>query len=349
MWLDLVGLSQKERKTGADTEVYQLIDPSSESKGWLISMICDTCGKQYNGDECQHCKEQGRLPQAPAANSEFHQYDYYPNQQQLQHMDMKPHVASLMPASSDVTVSNGNAGEFGERAWKNGSNGSARHAEWQQGSVGYSSGFASNHAGVCPQCGAMMNGTACGKCGYTMGQRSAWADGGADELNQMPSPENKALPVALGIVTFFVIVAAVIGGFIALAALIWGHAPRLDFDLYFEPPFGHYDSYSGSYSEDNGYSESYDEYSQYDEYASSEGASNDVFPSGISRQEYLMLELGMSYDQISAIIGGDGTIIENNDNGFTVMWSGERNTDARVIIAFMDGEAIDIRQKDLLD
>lgn len=76
-----------------------------------------------------------------------------------------------------------------------------------------------------------------------------------------------------------------------------------------------------------------------------------VYPNGISIAEYRALTLGMTYAEVSALIGGDGTPQYNSDG--TVLsydmlaWLGEYNTSAYVILTFEDQILVSVQQEGL--
>ncbi len=64
-----------------------------------------------------------------------------------------------------------------------------------------------------------------------------------------------------------------------------------------------------------------------------------LYPNGISIAEYRALSLGMSYAEVSAIVGGDGIITAvdvDGANTFTALWIGEYNANASVAMTFID-------------
>lgn len=79
------------------------------------------------------------------------------------------------------------------------------------------------------------------------------------------------------------------------------------------------------------------------------GGSNkgEPIPNGVSSEEYDQIEKGMSYAQISAIIGGDGILADSgrnihNEEYYTYGWIGENNNECELYITFIDGKATDI-------
>lgn len=77
------------------------------------------------------------------------------------------------------------------------------------------------------------------------------------------------------------------------------------------------------------------------------------FPPGVSVDEFNKLKVGMSYAQISSIIGGDGKLIDNGENlkketFYTYAWPGEINPDnTTVYITITNDVASDISQEGL--
>ena len=77
-----------------------------------------------------------------------------------------------------------------------------------------------------------------------------------------------------------------------------------------------------------------------------------VNPAGCSSEELKKLKTGMTYAQISAIIGGDAqgedTSLETDENSFAAVWMGEENPYMTVTVVFEDGEAVSISSSDYL-
>lgn len=62
-----------------------------------------------------------------------------------------------------------------------------------------------------------------------------------------------------------------------------------------------------------------------------------VYPNGISVSEFKKLKVGMTYEQVSYIIGGDGVVSSSNKNQTVVTWISEYNIkDSYVSITFTD-------------
>lgn len=68
---------------------------------------------------------------------------------------------------------------------------------------------------------------------------------------------------------------------------------------------------------------------------------------GVSTEEYQKLSIGMTYAQISAIIGGDGSLVGSGENAYGKSyyiygWKGETNQNAVVYITFVDDAVSEI-------
>lgn len=68
---------------------------------------------------------------------------------------------------------------------------------------------------------------------------------------------------------------------------------------------------------------------------------------GVSAEEYQKLSVGMTYAQISAIIGGDGSLVGSGENAYGKAyyiygWKGEANQNAVVYITFVDDAVSEI-------
>lgn len=72
-----------------------------------------------------------------------------------------------------------------------------------------------------------------------------------------------------------------------------------------------------------------------------------MLPSGVSKKEYQKCEIGMSYAQVSFIIGGDALAEDTGkekDGEFIAVWPGEYNTQATVAVTFVGDKVIKIEQ-----
>ena len=78
-----------------------------------------------------------------------------------------------------------------------------------------------------------------------------------------------------------------------------------------------------------------------------------LFPNGCSEQEFSRLQEGMSYAQVSAIIGGDALqedpSLETGEDSFAAVWVGENNPYATVTIVFEHDQAVSIISSGNLD
>lgn len=76
------------------------------------------------------------------------------------------------------------------------------------------------------------------------------------------------------------------------------------------------------------------------------------YPQGISFDEYKKIKLDMEYAQVSAIIGGDGKLMnnektDNDKNKAVYAWYGESVENAMVFITFEDAKVVKIEQEGL--
>lgn len=74
------------------------------------------------------------------------------------------------------------------------------------------------------------------------------------------------------------------------------------------------------------------------------------YPNGVSVEEYQQLQVGMTYGEISYIIGGDAQAqdLDNAaENELIAIWPGENKLSAMVRITFVDGVATEIEQDGL--
>ena len=74
-----------------------------------------------------------------------------------------------------------------------------------------------------------------------------------------------------------------------------------------------------------------------------------VLPNGVSAEEYELLEIGMTYGEISYLIGGDAMQqTQMEDGSVMAVWPGEYDVTATVSIRFENGTAVEISEDGLL-
>ena len=77
-------------------------------------------------------------------------------------------------------------------------------------------------------------------------------------------------------------------------------------------------------------------------------------PGGVSLEEYFQLKAGMTYAQVSGIIGDDGILVDTGTNldgrdYYIYGWSGQDNPLAEVYITFVEDQVVEIVQHNLLN
>lgn len=72
-------------------------------------------------------------------------------------------------------------------------------------------------------------------------------------------------------------------------------------------------------------------------------------PQGVSPEEFARLELGMTYAQISGIIGGDAyqTTEPDVSGSYSAAWQGQEDPQAVLTVRFVNGQAADLQQSGL--
>lgn len=72
-------------------------------------------------------------------------------------------------------------------------------------------------------------------------------------------------------------------------------------------------------------------------------------PQGVSLDEFSRLQLGMTYAQISSIIGGDAyqTTVPDVSGSYSAAWQGQEDPEAVLTVRFVNGQAADIQQSGL--
>lgn len=94
-----------------------------------------------------------------------------------------------------------------------------------------------------------------------------------------------------------------------------------------------------------GFNDSKQHYSE--EYINPPAQDDFYFAGGVSKEEFDKLEKGMSYAQVSSIIGGDGQLSTSGENlkdepYYTYGWVGENNPDAIVYITITNDQVTEI-------
>lgn len=74
-------------------------------------------------------------------------------------------------------------------------------------------------------------------------------------------------------------------------------------------------------------------------------------PQGVSPEEFARLQTGMTYAQISAIIGGDAyqTTVPDVSGSYSAAWQGQDNPEAVLTVRFVNGQAVDLQQSGLTE
>lgn len=74
-------------------------------------------------------------------------------------------------------------------------------------------------------------------------------------------------------------------------------------------------------------------------------------PQGASPEEFARLQTGMTYAQISAIIGGDAyqTTVPDVSGSYSAAWQGQDNPEAVLTVRFVNGQAVDLQQSGLTE
>lgn len=225
----------------------------------------------------------------------------------------------------------------------------------------------------CPQCGQPVQGSFCGHCGYCLHGHSP----SFNPYTAQPTPPptyvaanpyampprvsaftqryqstNPAQPSAPQKISPWMIATIVVYVFLCIILPILLVGMAVFGILYSDSPF--YDDIRGSYYEE--YDNRYNRFDPDDHKSSShtipdEETGEPLMPNGVSISEYKQLEVGMTYAEISYIIGGDA-MGQDTDKAkgdeFIALWCGEYNTDAVITITFEDNIATKIEQDGLL-
>lgn len=225
----------------------------------------------------------------------------------------------------------------------------------------------------CPQCGQPVQGSFCGHCGYCLDSHSpsfnpytaqptppptyvaanpyampprasAFTQRYQSTHPAQPSAPQKISPWMIATIVVYVFLCIILPMLLTGMA-VWGI-------LYSDSPF--YDDMRRSYYEEyNGPSNDLipDQRDHSSTVIPDEETGEPLVPHGVSIAEYQQLKVGMSYAEISYIIGGDamGQDTDNiKDDEFIAIWCGEYNPDAVITITFEDNIATKIEQDGLL-
>ncbi len=105
--------------------------------------------------------------------------------------------------------------------------------------------------------------------------------------------------------------------------------------------FDNYDEYEDYFGENEAPDKDFEALPDDDDTLSEQES---LYPNGVSPQEFSLIEVGMSYAQISTIIGGDAQITGDNASQFTATWYGEYDFNTTLVIEFVDNIAVSIDQ-----
>lgn len=326
-------------------------------------MICSICGCEYQGKFCPICHSADKIEQR---KNDFSQFDYFPRRAQIRQMTFS---ASFNPQNPKTGSWSSNASAPQQKQKIGGQN---SFAGGDTSSFQSNTGSPSGGYRFCPKCGNVLRGTFCSQCGYNSGVNpsSGWHGTGNNDIFH----QNKAQPKAKGWVIGLVIAIAVILFVILpiVLVVVWGmlivwSVEQTDSDarnwLDDSSPFYDYDNKDGELNP-----EDYDDFEDYlRDYLNEKGLDPEssqpqdskelipedegtsILPSGVSNAEYKQLEIGMTYSQISAIIGGDGSVTGQEGDSFTAVWMGEYKPQAVVTITFENGAAVSINQNGLFE
>lgn len=179
---------------------------------------------------------------------------------------------------------------------------------------------------VCPRCHNVANGRFCLYCGldlamyqaqyqnpYNSYQYSYNTNYGYYSSQFQPAVKSKRV----------VVWPFIVGGALVIIAIITAAIIFINFIIKGNKPYN------------------YNEYGNYNNYE--EG----ILPNGISKQELNQIKTGMSYAHVSAIIGGDGELVDQgttplDEKYYTYHWYGENNPNASVYITFVNDKVSDI-------
>ena len=309
-------------------------------------MICNQCGKEYFGDCCPDCKK-------TAENFEVHTQK---DSSDIQTSNLEEEKQDSLETRSGVhsdTIRNSFLG--------NSNSISASVSSWRQvGGIASNMSQSSSFKGYCSRCGKPLNGRFCASCGY-------------DSLNAVQTTQ-AAQPDQMNFTQRYQafinddrfakeyrhklspwVIALIIGAILFSIAMVVISAISysVNSERYFNEFWQDYadsDNDAGDRYDDGIFTSGPDDYDDSDEMIEDTGES--LLPNGVSRAEFYQLKTGMTYAEISSIIGGDSPDVQKdsqNPNRLVAYWPGEYNTDALVIIVFEDSVAVEISEEDLFE
>lgn len=186
--------------------------------------------------------------------------------------------------------------------------------------------------------------------GYQQNVSKAFTDNYQQAIKENRFPKKKTSSWVILLLIFGIIFQIIIPALTSYATfmhrddLFDGFLEKYTPDYYYD-----YDKYYNSYPSDYDYDDNLSKYGfsqTVDENAVDTG--EPVYENGVSIAEFRQLQVGMSYAQISAIIGGDSLYDDYDENeNLICSWIGEYNVNAEVRVYFSDDIAIKIEQKGL--
>lgn len=298
-------------------------------------MICNRCGQEYFGESCPYCEAEVALSPETEDNFETQRgvhSDTVRNLFEEKALETPPPSVSQWQQVGESSVGNPNPQQGFQQMWPQN----------------------------CPLCGKPLNARFCGSCGYdSMGacglhgsHKNSFTERYENSFRE-PQYRHKMSPWVI-----VLIVGAI------LFSVILPSVAMVDFWM-------HGEEYIEQFMQD--YMEEYEQLMPGNDIpgdtipgnqednpdASSDSSANEMedvgeslLPNGVSRAEYRQIQKGMTYAEISSIIGGDAPDIRENpenENELAAYWPGEYNTDAVVMIVFEDSVATEISEEGLFE
>ncbi|MGI5958134.1 MAG: hypothetical protein ACOX60_01810 [Massiliimalia sp.] len=322
-------------------------------------MICEKCGREYEGQQCPYCSQQENSP---------------------------TESADFAADTPDLTAKGVYSDTIYKPEWEQ-RNSNSQTPQGTPSSHGWnrigdvSQGTFSNET-KCPICGYPVTGNFCQRCGtanpnthpasenapfsqqqnvYGQQPFSSPGYGGFQTVpNQNYFRENyhraieqgrfpkKSQTAAVLLIILGVLLKLMSAGSSILVSLNSEYWADEIMDSYYEDYYDYYDDgMEDNWVDTSDSGDGFKDYVRDDAVDTGES----VMPNGVSLEEFRQLELGMTYPEISYIIGGDAAGQETNEQDRLItLWPGEYRIDAVVRVTFdEDGQAIVIEQNGLDD
>lgn len=330
-------------------------------------MFCEKCGREYDGNECPNCAFENRTQNGPLNNQADDSQTTVHTENNTEtvrtsgvHSDTiyRPWGASV-PGGGSSSSAFGQTAEhrcgycgaaIREGAQFCGQCGAKVTPQNTRGSWHQNLEQETNKVQVCPSCGAVIvdGGQFCAQCGTPVNpvgtaapQDTYMGSGNQFTDNYLYALQNDRTGAYQKKAKPWLAVLVIVG--VLLLQLLPVAISLVTFNTAIEEAL--------QQEKQNGYNDTTDFFLPEEDLDENNygDTGTSILPNGVSVEEYEQLEVGMTYGEISYIIGGDAMQQnEMEDGSVLAIWPGEYDIAATVSIRFENGVAVEITENGLL-